>query len=322
MRRPFILPIFAVATLMWVAACAQPVMVSLPTTETKIEAEAVAPKAALRAQTFSALNGWQNDRHAEALVAFQKSCARIKPQPATRMMGGAADIIGGKIGDWLAACEHAGTMQTGHGIKSDIAARRFFETWFTPYLVSDANTNEGASGLFTGYFEPELNGALQPGGPYQTPLYARPNDLISVSLGQFDESLTGNTVWGRIKDGRLVPYANRAEIEQGRAGVKLKPLVWVDDPVEAFFLHVQGSGRVRLNKTEVMRLGFAGKNGKPYKSIGRLLIDRGEISADRLTMDSIAKWVRDHPKRGRELLVENPSFIFFRNLTGDGKNVV
>lgn len=299
---------------MWVAACAQPGLVSLPTTET----EAVTPKAALRAQTFSALNGWQNDRHAEALAAFQKSCARLKPQPATRMMGGAADIIGGKIGDWLAACEHAATMQTGSGIKSDIAARRFFETWFTPYLVSDANTNDGVNGLFTGYFEPELNGALQPGGPYQTPLYARPNDLISVSLGQFDESLTGNTVWGRIKDGRLVPYANRAEIEQGRAGVKLKPLVWVDDPVEAFFLHVQGSGRVRLNKTEVMRLGFAGKNGKPYKSIGRLLIDRGEISADRLTMDSIARWVRDHPRRGRELLVENPSFIFFRNLTGDG----
>lgn len=322
LQKPSILalaPAFTLAALMWVAACAQPAMVAKPAPmPSPVPEEKAEPqRPVLRAQTFSSLSGWQQDRHAQALVAFQKSCARIKPQPASRFLGGSADIIGGRVGDWLAVCEHASAMQTNN----DTAARQFFETWFTPYLVSADNehTATGSEGLFTGYFEPELDGSMRAGGPYQTPLYSRPPDLISVSLGQFDKDLSGNTVWGRIKGGRLVPYADRAAIEQGQASVQMKPLVWVDDPVEAFFLHVQGSGRVRLAGSDrVVRLGFAGKNGKPYKSIGRLLIDRGEIPADRLTMDSIAQWVRDHPARGRQLLKENPSFVFFRTLDGDG----
>ena len=196
-------------------------------------------------------------------------------------------------------------------------AKRYFETWFVPYEVIDTE-NGGAPGLFTGYYEPELNGAWTKGGAFQTPLLSRPDDLLSVSLGAFDDNLGGNTIWGRVQNGKLVPYPDRTAIEGGALQDLSKPLLWVDDPVDAFFLHIQGSGLVRMQDGTVARVGFAGKNGRPYVSIGRILIDRGEIPANRLTMDSIRDWVHARPTAGPELLQNNPSYVFFRLLQGDG----
>ena len=292
------------------SACAGPQFLGAPqkpvTPEPTKEAQVK-----LQPWTFSALYGWNNDDRRATLSAFVSSCQRIKKMPPQKPIAASALITGGTAADWTGACGAA------EKIKSPSAsdAKQFFESWFTPYLVSD---NANPDGLFTGYFEPELEGALAGGGAFQTPLYARPDDLVSANLSDFNEELAGTTIWGRVENGKLKPYADRKSIEEGKSGTKLKPLAWVGDPVEAFFLHVQGSGRVRLGDGTILRLGFDGKNGREYRSIGRLLIDRGEIPADKLTMDSISAWVKQHPEQGRKLLQENPSFVFFRKLEGPG----
>lgn len=297
----------SVAVLLTAAACA-PVPTSKPA---PTPTEPTKPsKVELRTTTFSDLPGWRADRHGQALVAFQKSCKKILTLPATRNLAANDAAPGGTVANWQQPCKTSLTLD----VTDDGAARRFFETWFVPYEVADAGNPEG---LLTGYYEPELNGSWTRGGAFQTPLYARPTDLVSVSLGAFDDELGGNTIWGRVDGGKLRPYADRARIENGDVS-GLTPLLWVDDPVDAFFLHVQGSGRVRMQDGSIARVGFAGKNGRTYKSIGRVLIDSGEIPADRLTMDAIRKWVHARPVEGPALLKKNPSFVFFRLLKGDG----
>lgn len=267
-------------------------------------------KVELVSTAFSALPGWAADRHGQAITAFQKSCAKILTLPPTRQMAANDAAPGGTVAQWQDPCTAVKTLKSG----DDRAAKRFFETWFMPYEVRE---NDQTSGLFTGYFEPQLNGSWTQGGPYQTPLYARPPDLVSANLGAFDDDLGGSTIWGRVEDGKLQPYAVRRDIETGR--VKgLKPLLWVDSSVDAFFLHVQGSGQIKMPDGALVRVGFAGKNGRPYQSVGRILIDSGEIPADRLTMASIRDWVDARPQAGAELLQKNPSFVFFRLLDGDG----
>jgi membrane-bound lytic murein transglycosylase A len=170
----------------------------------------------------------------------------------------------------------------------DKAARQFFEANFRPVLAANNGNTEG---LFTGYFEITLNGSRQRGGPFRTPLYHRP-----------------------AEPGRYT----RAEIEDGALAGQNLEFLWVDDPVDAFFLEIQGSGRVRLPKGGVARVGYDGNNGKSYVAVGRLLIERGEIPREQLTMASIRTWMAAHPKEGAALRRENPSFVFFRELTGDG----
>ena len=312
-----ITPALALVLGLALAACAPPKFIGVPA-PTPIPKDKKEQVLKLELKAFSSLEGWQGDDQRAALQAFIISCARIKKMPVGKLIAGNATIPGGTAGDWVPACAAAEKIDGSNSTQ----AKQFFEIWFTPYLVTDQGVDgakgDNASGLFTGYFEPELAGAVKRGGVYQTPLYARPADLISASLGAFDDDFAGATIWGRVENGKLKPYASREAIENGTSGVSLKPLAWVADPVEAFFLHVQGSGRIRLGDGSVMRLGFAGKNGLKYRSIGRLLIDRGEIPADRLTMDSIAQWVRENPKKGRTLIQENPSFVFFRSLTGPG----
>lgn len=267
-------------------------------------------KIELRGTTFSALPGWSSDHQAQALTAFQKSCAKILTLPLTRRMAANDAAPGGTVAQWQGPCTAVKTLKSG----DDAAARRFFETWFMPYEVRE---NAKPSGLFTGYYEPQLKGSWSKGGSYQTPLYARPADLVSASLGAFDDDLGGSTIWGRVEDGKLLPYADRRDIETGRVQ-GLKPLLWVESSVDAFFLHVQGSGQIIMTDGSMARVGFAGKNGRPYQSVGRILIDSGEIPADRLTMASIRDWVEARPQTGPELLQKNPSFVFFRLLEGDG----
>ena len=290
-----------------VAACAP---APKPAAPTATPVPVTEPSVRLQSLSYDAVPGWLTDRHAQALGAFQKSCAKLLTLPENRTIAANPAAPGGTAANWRQPCTAALNMER----VNDLNARRFFETWFVPYRVGDGEDREG---LFTGYYEPELNGSWTPNERFSTPLYARPGDLVSVSLGAFDEELGGNTVWGRVTGGKLVPYPHRADIENGRVD-GLKPLLWVDDPVDAFFLHVQGSGRVKMQDGSVARVGFAGKNGRPYKSIGRVLIDSGEIPADRLTMDAIRKWVHARPDAGPALLKKNPSFVFFRLLDGDG----
>lgn len=236
---------------------------------------------------FTALPGWQSDDLRQAWPAFQASCRALAAKP-----------------DWNSACAAARAVDATDGA----ALRRYFETWFTPNLVRAADGAD--SGLVTGYYEAFLRGSRQRGGAYQTPLYKVPDDLVTVDLSSVVPSLKGMRLRGRLSGKTVVPYASRAEIE--RARIPGKELVWVDDPVEAFFLEVQGSGRIRLEDGETVRVAYADQNGHPYKAIGRWLVEQGELTSAQATAQGIKAWIAAHPARRQELLNVNPSYIFFR----------
>lgn len=263
--------------------------------------------------SFAALPGWSVDTVFEAIPALRKSCEKFGRKSDSQAIG--PNGIGGTAGDWKAICTHAYSLPDGDHAK----ARSFFEAYFQPYLVSDmGDEDKPAAGLFTGYYEAGLRGARSQGGAYQTPLYKRPKDLVLVGLGQFKSQWRGKRLAGKLEDGKLVPYASRSEIETGKLRGKKLELVWVDDPVDAFFLHIQGSGRVQFADGSTMRVGYDGHNGHDYTSIGRILIDRGEVSKEEMSMQAIREWLSAHPQQGQELMRENESFIFFRELKDDG----
>ena len=213
----------------------------------------------------------------------------------------------GTAGAWRRAC--------GALLAAAAPLREILEAEFQPVAVTDGDQ---ASGLFTGYYEPELRGSRLRGGPYQAPIYALPADLVSVDLGLFRESWRGERLAGRVVEGRLRPYETRSEIEDGALQRQAKALAWVDDRVDAFFLQIQGSGQIRLADGGTMRVGFAGQNGHPYVPIGRLLVERGELSREKVSMQSIRQWLADNPARADALMRANPSYVFFREILGDG----
>ena len=246
------------------------------------------PVALMTPATFSALPGWQQDDLREAWPAFIGSCK----------------VLVRKI-EWTAPCTAAATVNPADGA----AIRVFFEFWFVPNQVRAADGAD--SGLITGYYEPMLHGARKRGGAFQTPLYRMPDDLLTIDLGSVYPELKNMRLRGRLVGKKVVPYNTRADI--ARADIDGKQLLWVDDAVEAFFLEVQGSGRVRLADTgETVRLAYAEQNGHPYKAIGRWLVEQGELSASQATAQGIKAWIATHPTRRQELFNVNPSYIFFK----------
>jgi len=169
--------------------------------------------------------------------------------------------------------------------------------------------------LFTGYYEPELRGSLIRQDPFIWPLYARPDDLIDVNLGDFSSELAGVQIRGRLEGRRLLPYYTRREIDREKAltGQGLE-LAWVDDPVALFFLHIQGSGRLRLPDGQLANIGYAASNGRPYRSLGRRMIEMGLLDREGMSMPAIKDWLAAHPDRTPELLDYNESYVFFRFL--------
>ncbi|PWC32249.1 murein transglycosylase A [Azospirillum sp. TSO35-2] len=260
---------------------------------------------------FTALPGWSSDRVAEAVPALSRSCARFKGQPADRPVG--PNGVGGSIGDWLAPCARLATLPPG----DEAAVRAFFEANFTPYA---AGNNGAREGLFTGYYEAELEGSRSPDPAYPVPLYRRPSDLVMVDLGEFAERWKGERTAGRVVDGRLKPYEDRAAIVAGSLSGKGLELAWVRDPIAAFFLHIQGSGRIRLADGSEMRVGYAGQNGHKYVAIGKELIDRGALKREEVSLQTIRDWLRAHPDQATALMNVNPSYVFFQVLNGDGPN--
>jgi len=237
---------------------------------------------------FSQLHGWADDKLAVAIPAFLKSCARLLALPDAAALDVRPNLADyGRVGAWRELCETAAAVPP----EDDAAARRFFETSFIPLSVADYGASEG---LFTGYYEIELNGSRQRRGRYQTPIYRRPPE-----------------------PGAATGYS-RAEIEDGALSGRGLELLWVDDPIDAFFLEIQGSGRVRLTNGETIRVGYDGQNGQPYVPIGRLLVERGVIPRSEATMITIRDWMNRHPEAGAALRRENPSYVFFRELSGDG----
>ena len=167
--------------------------------------------------------------------------------------------------------------------------------------------------LYTGYYEPLLKGSLERRSEFPHPVYPRPDDLVTIDLGAFFEKYKGETIAGRLAERRVVPYYDRREIEQG--GVlygKVEPIAWVEDPLDLFFLHIQGSGRIALEDGRTLHVNYAAKNGRPYRSIGQLLIDEGRIPRDAMSMQRIKAYLRENPSEIERVLNHNPSFIFFR----------
>ncbi|MBI1244619.1 MAG: murein transglycosylase [Alphaproteobacteria bacterium] len=268
--------------------------------------EAPPARLVLRPATFADLPGWTADRVAEALPALRRTCARLARLSDTQTIGN--DALAGRVADWRAPCAAAERI----GAQD---ARAFFEANFIPFALSN---NDAADGLFTGYYEPELRGSLKRSARFSIPLYGRPDDLVTVDLGAFRDELRGQRIAGRVENGALRPYDTRQRITEGSLGQRGKPLLWVDDATEAFFLEVQGSGRVVLEDGRILRVGFAAQNGQPYVPIGRTLIERGALTREDVSLQSIKAWLLAHPAEAAAIRNSNPSYVFFRVLDGDG----
>ncbi|MFN4090710.1 MAG: murein transglycosylase A [Alphaproteobacteria bacterium] len=278
--------------------------------EAEAPAEPPPPKLTLAAVGFDALPGWTDDDPRPALGAFLRSCARMAGFAADRPMGDLREF--GTAGRWQAICAAA----DGDGARRDpAAARAFVEAHFQPWRATD---NDRPDGLFTGYYEPELRGARARGGRFDVPLHTRPPDLVTVDLGAFRPALKGERTAGRVVDGALRPYPDRAAIETGALDGRGLELLWVDDPIAAFFLHIQGSGRVVLPDGRVVRVGYAAQNGHPYFAVGRDLIERGAVAREDMSLQAIRDWMRANPDEAPALMRRNPSYVFFRELQGDG----
>ncbi|MFS3135276.1 murein transglycosylase A [Gluconacetobacter sacchari] len=245
---------------------------------------------------FSTLAGWGPDEAARALPAFLEECRYLGRLPAEASLGTESGA-GAHVGDWLPACQAAARLPADDGV----AAQRFYETWFQPVLMS-------SSALFTGYYEPEIAGALSRGGVYQTPVYRVPDDLTRA------RATDGRMVSGHWQGGQFVPYWSRARIDAGALAGRNLELLWVADPADLFFLQIQGSGRVRLPSGQVVRLGFGGRNGQPYVPLGRVLVRQGAMSEDDVSMQSIRAWLTAHPGQARAVMEENPNYVFFTAL--------
>ncbi len=248
--------------------------------------------------SYSALPGWSSDTPSAALPSFNASCGALQARPDSASI-------------WRAACAAAPLVRAD----DDAAARAFFEAKFTAYRVTTPDGSD--EGRVTGYYEPMLKGSRARTDRYRYPLYAQPDDLLTVELGEIFPELKSERVRGRLDGKRVLPYWTRAEIESGRAKLSGKELVWVDDPVEAFFVHIQGSARIELADRSSLRVGYADQNGFPYRSIGRVLIEQGELTLEQASMQGIKTWARQHPDKLPPLLDANPSYVFFREIARD-----
>jgi membrane-bound lytic murein transglycosylase A len=244
---------------------------------------------------FSALPGWSDDAIEAAWPAFLVGCRALLAGESTRAI-------------WQAPCGAAAEIEG----PDTASVRAFFQTHFTAYRIADTAGKD--SGLVTGYYEPLLPGARSASAQYAVPLYAAPDDLLVVDLASLYPELAGKRVRGRLEGRRVVPYWSRADIDAGKPTLAGNAIAWVADPVEAFFLEIQGSGRIQLADGAFMRVGYADQNGHPFRSIARVLIDRGELTADTASMQAIKAWARRNPDKLPALLEENPSYVFFREV--------
>ena len=250
-----------------------------------------APASPLRATSWDAIPAWRDDNPQLAWSAFLAGCRALNSQPA-----------------WQSTCSAAAAL----GEPSRDTLQRFFETNFTPYQV--VNPDGGDSGLVTGYYEPLLHGSRTRSARYRFPVYAAPDDLLVIDLAEVYPELKNMRLRGRVEGKRVVPYFNRAQIDNGAAPLAGKEILWVDDAVELFFLQIQGSGRVRLESGETVAVGYADQNGQAYRSIGRLLVDRGDLPLEKASMQGIKAWAKQNPDKLQDLLNYNASYVFFREM--------
>ena len=253
--------------------------------------------------TYAELPGWKSDNLSENLPVLIRSCLKLRRLPKNKAMGKFYEM--GKISDWLSICAAAEIIRPGN----ETEARYFYETRFRPYTVSNNQNNKG---LITGYYEADLQGAFGADARFQFPILAKPKDIISAELHNFDDRYKKNKILGRIHKNKLVPYYTRSEIEDGALSGRKLETMWVDNAIDAFILHIQGSGRVILPDGSYVRVGFDGRNGHKYTSIGRELVSMGVMDLEDVTMPAIRNWMEENPVGAKSLMRKNKSFIFFK----------
>ena len=256
----------------------------------------------LKPANWADLPGWADDQAlAEATPALLQSCSALGKKPG-----------------WQDACNAIKNLSDADR-NNPSTLRAYYQKFYKPYQLVQ---NDGATnGLFTGYYEPLLQGAKERNHKAKYPIYGVPANLLTIELGDLFPELKGKRVRGRLTDNnKVVPYWTRGEIEDDPARLHAKTLAWVDDPIELFFLQIQGSGRIQMPDGSRQRIGYADQNGQPYKSIGTVLIQRGDLTSDKASMQGIQSWARNNPSKVQSLLNENPSYVFFRNLPTDPNN--
>lgn len=238
------------------------------------------------------LPGWAEDDLTAAWPAFLQSCKALASRSQWPL--------------WRAACEEA----RGLAANDATTLRRFFESRFLPYFLT--NPDGTTSGLVTGYYEPLLRGSRTRSSTYSQPVLGVPPDLLTIDLADVLPDLKNMRLRGRLQGNRVVPYYSRADIVSREKEFADRVLFWVDDAIELFFLQIQGSGRIKLPDGKMVRVGYADQNGHPYQSIGRILIERGELASEQASMQGIQGWARANPGKVNDLLNTNPSYVFFR----------
>ena len=283
------------------------------------------PALSLRRLAFTDLNGWQQDHVGEILPVLLAECERLGRLPVdmplidlppTGHPAGSPDAVNqpavqapeaieaaGRAGLFRPACRAARALPSG----DDATVRSYLETWFLPYEASDRDVVQAN---FTGYFEPEFPGALAQSPDTPVPVYGRPGDLVSVANPQPGQP----AITGRVQAGRVVPYPTRAQIDQGALRGRNLEILWLHSPIDLFFMQVQGAGRVRLPSGQIVRLGYAGRNGQPYTPLGRVLIDRHQLEPAAVSMQSIRGWLESHTAEAPEVMQQNRNYVFFRSL--------
>jgi len=277
------------------SACAPPplpvVAPPLPK-ELPREAPQVEPEQPLLEKVgWEALPGWRDDELDAAFETFRRGCRALRFRPL-----------------WREVCAEAVSLEA----PGRDEVRRYFEDNFTPHRV--AQPNGESSGLLTGYYVPDLQGSRTATGEYRYPLFGRPDDLLVIDLSDLYPELGNYRLRGRVENQRVIPYWDRAAIDGENRPLAGRELFWVADPVELFFLHIQGSGRILFKDGSSVLVNYADQNGHPYRSIGKYLLDIGAMNRDQMSMQNIRAWARDNPSQVDALLNQNPSYVFFREL--------
>jgi len=251
------------------------------------------------------VSGWQEDELIQALPAVQKSCALYLQREAAQPVHEDNPAFG-LYQDWQPFCK---AVTENPPIANN--ARTFFEQYLRPYQVRTGGVFGKKRGIFTGYYEPMLEGSFVKGGAYQTPLYRKPDDLLTADLGLFSEDFKGKLLVARLKGNTLLPYHSRAEIMTGALSEN-HAIIWLKDPIDAFFLHIQGSGRVHLPNGDEIFVGYAGANGHKYTAIGRYMLEKGYLEEGNVSMQTIRVWLAANPEAMDEVFEQNPSYVFFQ----------
>lgn len=270
----------------------QPVDTSNPSDVIKpIDTAKVADYSLLKPAKWDDIDGFNQDNLTQAWPEWLQGCSTLINKP-----------------DWKAVCTVANTLKA----PSNAAINAYYKKYFSPYMATNSDGTD--TGLITGYYEPLLHGSRKKSAQTPYPLYSQPSDLISVELGDIYPDLKFKRVRGKLVGNKLLPYYTRAEIEANPSPLQGNEFIWIDDIIDVFFLQIQGSGLVQLDDGEQVHVGYADQNGYTYNSIGRLLVERGELTLDQASMQGIKNWARNNLDKLRDLLNSNQSYVFFREL--------